>query len=57
MTIAILRHALAMIFIFGTTLRAPGTPMEELSRRELGPLLVFTAAYLLLVSVSVCVLL
>ena len=49
MTIAILRHALAMIFIFGTTLRAPGTPMEELSRRELGPLLVFTAAYLLLV--------
>lgn len=44
-----LRHALAMIFIFGATLRTPGVPIAEISRHQLGSPLVFALAYLLLV--------
>ena len=44
-----LHHALAMILIFGVSLRALDTPMNELSRLELGPPVIFALAYLLFV--------
>ena len=48
----LVRHALATIFIFGSAMLALSIPLQDLSSRDLVPLLIFAAAYFLFVLVA-----